>query len=651
MKRRLLGFALTFSVVLSLVTLPATAAEQDMLTAEQGIMVENVSDHAEMTEEELQTQEDATFIGDESETLLEDDYTQISENNGNELVKADDQNVLASVSSEDNEDSTIVLPDNYDVDYTGFVQIKETWYYFESGKYDPTKIGLVEGKVNDQLGTYYIVNGKLAEDWTGFVEAKLNEKIVEYYVLDGKLKTGPDVVPDDKSKNWKYIDETGMFKNDFTGFAQNENGWWYCEKGEVDFSAIDVIEGTVDGKTGWWNVWKNKVTAGPTVAKNSNGWWYIDPNGQVDITYNGFAKNSNGWWYLTGGKVRFNVTSIKQGTVNGKTGWYRVVKNKVTPGETVANNENGWWYVNKTGMVDFGYTGFAKNASGWWYCQGGKVNFKINGVYYGKINSKSAWYHVYKNKYVTGVAVASNSNGTWYVNKNGIVDFKYNGTYKSAGNVYKFKNSKVQYYSRNRMISDSNSFWNKKTIRLFYDANGKIVQDVEFIVGSNHNWRLFVNKTKNMVTVYYIDGDVYVPVKRFICSQGGSNTPEGTFSTPAKYRWYTLMGPVWGQWCTRIHGGVLFHSVYYHTPNDNRDLAVGAYNKLGTTASHGCVRLTAADAKWIYDNCSLGTKVTIYRMSGYEPFTKPTAYKLPSWHKWDPTDPNARYLCKEKGCH
>ena len=147
------------------------------------------------------------------------------------------------------------------------------------------------------------------------------------------------------------------------------------------------------------------------------------------------------------------------------------------------------------------------------------------------------------------------------------------------------------------------------------------------------------------------DGNVYIPVKRFICSQGGSNTPEGTFYSPAKYRWQELMGPSWGQWCTRIHGGVLFHSVFYNKYQNTQALSVNAYNKLGTTCSHGCVRLTAGDAKWIYDNCPVHTKIVVYSKGGYEPFSKPSAYKLPSWHTWDPTDPTMYWKCQQNHCH
>jgi peptidoglycan hydrolase-like protein with peptidoglycan-binding domain len=40
-------------------------------------------------------------------------------------------------------------------------------------------------------------------------------------------------------------------------------------------------------------------------------------------------------------------------------------------------------------------------------------------------------------------------------------------------------------------------------------------------------------------------------------------------------------------------------------------MKVSSYNKLGQRASHGCVRLTVADAKWIYDNVPAGVVVSI----------------------------------------
>ena len=188
-------------------------------------------------------------------------------------------------------------------------------------------------------------------------------------------------------------------------------------------------------------------------------------------------------------------------------------------------------------------------------------------------------------------------------------------------------------------------------LELYYDGNGKLITDTSAIIGSQSSYAIEIDYYKNIVTVYAkgSTGDYNLPVKAFICSTGEA-TPIGTFYTPEKYRWHELNGQLYGQWCTRIHGGVLFHSVYYYKYNDNMSLSTSAYNKLGTKASHGCVRLTARDAKWIYDNCRLGTKVMV-KTSCANPFGKPSAYKLASSHTWDPTDPNAYYKCRERGCH
>lgn len=157
-----------------------------------------------------------------------------------------------------------------------------------------------------------------------------------------------------------------------------------------------------------------------------------------------------------------------------------------------------------------------------------------------------------------------------------------------------------------------------------------------------------VNKQQNCVTVYGKDEKGYytVPLRAMVCSVG-ADTPLGIFNTPEKYRWKLLMGDVWGQYSTRIVKGILFHSVWYYKM-DATTLSATQYNKLGTTASHGCVRLTVEDAKWIYDNCPLGTTVEIYNGKDPGPLGKPEAIKLLTGTGWDPTDPDVKnpYLKK-----
>ena len=155
---------------------------------------------------------------------------------------------------------------------------------------------------------------------------------------------------------------------------------------------------------------------------------------------------------------------------------------------------------------------------------------------------------------------------------------------------------------------------------------------------------------KCTVTVYCVDeeGNYTRPYLAIVCSTGrvydNLATPLGVFNTRAKYSWHTLAGPCYGQYCTRITGSVLFHSVPYYTLH-KYDLEYKQYNKLGRQASMGCVRLPCSDAKWIYDNCPVGTTVVIYSdSSSAGPMGQPTPLRLnvddPVWRGWDPTDPD-----------
>lgn len=443
---------------------------------------------------------------------------------------------------------------------------------------------------------------KIQLDKEEIVFSEAGATVVIKAVIDPEDATDQTLVWESSDATVASVDENGKV-------TAHKNGTAVITVRSNDGNAEASCKVTVNGKNGIfqdpahpndWYYYRNGVIATDvnTVAENENGWWYIR-NGKVDFSYTGVAENENGWWRIEGGQVNFNYYGV-------------------------AENENGWWRI-EGGQVNFNYYGLASNENGWWYIQGGQVNFNYNGI-------------------------AQNENGWWYV-RGGMVDFGYTGTCWYGSTTCQVVGGKVQLHSEDIYVSDWNSVMYGKTIRLYYDGNGNVIEDVSGIIGSNHTYELYVNKTKNMVTVYTTEGNVYIPVKRFICSQGGSNTPEGIFYTPAKYRWQELMGPCWGQWCTRINGGVLFHSVFYKQYQNNQTLSVNAYNKLGTTCSHGCVRLTAGDAKWIYDNCALSTKVVIYSKGGYEPFSKPTAYKLPSWHTWDPTDPNMYWKCQQNGCH
>lgn len=152
------------------------------------------------------------------------------------------------------------------------------------------------------------------------------------------------------------------------------------------------------------------------------------------------------------------------------------------------------------------------------------------------------------------------------------------------------------------------------------------------------SYKIKINKQQNVVTVYKKKAGKYKAYKAFVCSAGYA-TPTGTFRLGEKLRWHTLDGPSYGQYCTRITGSILFHSVWYYQQSKTTQSYI-QYNRLGTTASHGCVRMTTIDCKWIYDNVPSGTPVTIYNSKKPGPLGKPKAIKVKGYSGWDPTDPD-----------
>lgn len=155
-----------------------------------------------------------------------------------------------------------------------------------------------------------------------------------------------------------------------------------------------------------------------------------------------------------------------------------------------------------------------------------------------------------------------------------------------------------------------------------------------------------VIRNHNVVVVYGLDeNNEYTKiVKVFICSVGlNDGTPTGTFTTSAGQRWHPLFGNVYGQYTTRINGPILFHSVPYYSASPD-DLEYDEYNKLGSAASMGCIRMRVVDVKWIYDNCPKGMTVKIYDGDLPANVSKPTFQHIDteSANKgWDPTDPDA----------
>ncbi|MCI8454409.1 MAG: L,D-transpeptidase [Lachnospiraceae bacterium] len=187
--------------------------------------------------------------------------------------------------------------------------------------------------------------------------------------------------------------------------------------------------------------------------------------------------------------------------------------------------------------------------------------------------------------------------------------------------------------------------------KFLFAEDGELIQDVDAELGRQDSYEIWVNKALNCLTVFAKDGDsgYTIPVKAMLTSVG-DDTPIGVFSTPEKYRWRLMENDTWTQYATRIKAGegFLFHSVTYEKTDPNTLITAG-YNGLGTVRSAGCVRLTCENAKWIYDNCGIGTKVVIYEDEEIpSPFMKPYVKPIPDDQTFDPTDPNINKNAKKQ---
>ncbi len=147
-------------------------------------------------------------------------------------------------------------------------------------------------------------------------------------------------------------------------------------------------------------------------------------------------------------------------------------------------------------------------------------------------------------------------------------------------------------------------------------------------------YAITVDVANQVTTVYGLDenGEHTVIVRQMLCSTGTKSNPSDPGDwvlTGRKAKWCYF--PKWGghaRYWTRINSSIAFHSVIYNAV-DTMALAKSSYKNLGKRVSHGCIRLTVADAKWIYDNCGEGTVVSIVEDMAADPELR-ASLKLPA---------------------
>lgn len=127
-------------------------------------------------------------------------------------------------------------------------------------------------------------------------------------------------------------------------------------------------------------------------------------------------------------------------------------------------------------------------------------------------------------------------------------------------------------------------------------------------------YKIIVDIAHQVTMVYKADeSGEYRPERYMLCSTGvNGRTPKGTFKMGAyrvRFSKFARDGR-YGQYWTQIRKAIYFHTTLY-TAKDVNAYEAASFNKLGVADSHGCVRLTVPDARWMWYHIAPGTECVI----------------------------------------
>lgn len=151
------------------------------------------------------------------------------------------------------------------------------------------------------------------------------------------------------------------------------------------------------------------------------------------------------------------------------------------------------------------------------------------------------------------------------------------------------------------------------------------------------SYRIDVDLTNQICTVYgiYDDGSAKGIMSEFVSTaKKGCTTPIGTWKIQgangkkAKYRTAEMSGGgSYAEFLTRFKGAKCMHTVPYKQRQTTGHVNKNNFNRLGSPASAGCVRMPWIMAKFIYENCPIGTPVRVFKgKAGAYPMGKPKKY-------------------------
>ena len=474
----------------------------------------------------------------------------------------------------------------------------ERWCYYDSGELDSSKIGKLmehgvlvtdlDGLKDSISGTTYLIDTK------GYLVKSSMKKASDgkYYITDKNGKIYKNRIVTYKKKQY-YVTETGAK-------AAWKNSWHRCPGAGNRIYYFGSKPGVIVKKTGW-----QKVT-------RSNGkfyGWFLFTNSGKHYA----NKLKNGYYFKADGRLAGGITVI-----NGKSYFFKPSSATTRAGQMVKNQ----MFVYKKKTYYAGSDGVLRK-NGWQYVDG-------------------EWYYFKDMKVVTNSFVKRNG-------KYGYVDAT--GKFSTGWVIVDNSQNLVRYINPDAKgyVTNTSKWIDGKLY--YFDKNGYRINDLTDKYKGPYT--VDVDRVNGVMTIY-ADSARTIPVKSIRVSVGnpGTETPTGTYKLTSYSRWQALMGPSWGQYGTHVdgagEGGIFVHSIACNNAN-SYNLPVSAYYRLGSPASHGCIRTCVGDARWVYYNCN-GSTIRIFdgTYKADEVFKGPLGRRpieplkgMKNGGYYDPTDPAA----------
>ena len=580
---------------------------------------------------------------------------QIVESDGAHYYAGEDgtivKNGFVTVSDEDGDRICYFDQDGRQVEDAGWITVDSLSYYILDGQV------CVDGNYasnQDENAKWLVIEG----DWF-LIDAHDGHR------LSGLQKNGNDLYyldpeQDDKmftstndTDGWKRVDGTWYFFRSWGGALNN--GWnklgidyyWFHEDGSMasdewledggnlyylrDWGGMLYDQWRQDPETTEWYYfrgWGAALNCG--WAKIGIDWYWFDSD--CTMRRNDWVEEGGNLYYVRDwGGMLYDAWQLR----NGEWYYFRSWGAALNCGWAKIGNDWYWFDTDCTMARDQ----WLQQGSDWYYLRdwGGRLHdqwYKVD----------NDWYYFGSDGKMLHDQWLKDGNDWYYLR--GWGGMMHDQWYTENGKTYYFRSWGGRLYGGTFVI-DGKSYT--------FDANGCRVDAGWVYVDGYRRYRNADGTLSNDVSAIFNPSSKFITVDRIrgITTIYGYNSETGKYDTPIKSMWCSVGNPItlsaagtyhigwqlpskkmvgegnsyvcWASYVSQIYGAVYFHGVASGSPDLN-SVAKSDFEALGRPMSHGCIRLAACDAKWIYENTSTGTTVQIGDNLGC-PMSNPVRYQ------------------------